>query len=61
MSQALNLDYLQEQLKKFETELQLAQAHVFRLDGAIQILKQQIQHIEAGIADVPPQTPSVSE
>lgn len=44
---SLDIAFLQDQLAKFEQELLTAQAHAYRLDGAIQIIKQQIEHLKA--------------
>ena len=38
----ISLEILNEHLKKFEQDLELSKAHLYRIDGAIQILKQLI-------------------
>lgn len=38
----LSIEVLQEQLKKLEQDLELSKAQLYRVDGAIQIVKQLI-------------------
>lgn len=40
---ALTLDELKEQLAQTEAELEASKAHVYRCDGAIQVLKHLIE------------------
>lgn len=43
----MSIENLQEQLSKYEQELEAAKAHVYRLDGIIQFLRHQIKEAES--------------
>lgn len=46
MSNSLSLDSLKEQLKATEQEFEAARSHLYRCDGVIQLLKNQIASLE---------------
>ena len=48
MSHSVKVDALKEQLRNTEREMEEAKAHVYRADGAVQVLKHLISIAEAG-------------
>ena len=51
---SLELEQLQTQLASTETELEQAKAHVYRCDGALQMLKHMIAQIKAATSQEEP-------
>lgn len=43
----LSIETLQEQLKKLEQDLEVSKAQLYRVDGAIQVIKQLISQLES--------------